>query len=449
MLASDAGPRPVSPELLGFLLLGIFFVAIFAGFPIAFTLLFLSLGFGYAAMGDVVFYLSVLHTIGLMKEQVLVAVPLFIFMGYLLEEGGLMERLFHALRLLLGPVPGSLYVAVLFTATIFGIAAGTVGATVAVVGIMAAPTMVRSGYDPRLSAGAITAGGSLGILIPPSVMLVVMGPMMGVSVVELYAASFGPGFLLAGIFIVWTLVRCGINPRLGPPLPREERAMPLGALLAELALGMLPHVVLTAVTLGPILAGMATPTEAAGVGVVGTVIMALCYRTLSWTRFKRAVIQTAQQSSMMFFLAVASNIFGAVFTHLGSATLMTDTLLKLPLPPIGTLLVVMLLLFLLGWPFEWPTLVFVFVPMLQPAIMALHFDPLWFAVLVAVNFQTTFLSPPLATAAYYLKAVAPDWTLTDIHWGMAEFMVLQLIGLLVVMLFPAIGLWFPHWLYGK
>jgi len=447
--AGDPGAAPVSHEILGFVLLGVFLFAIFIGFPVSFTLIFLSLAFGYFALGDMVFYLTVLQTIGLMKEEVLAAVPLFIFMGYLLEEGGLMERLFHALRLLLGPVPGSLYVAVLFTATIFGIAAGTVGATVAVVGIMAAPTMVRSGYDARLSAGAITAGGSLGILIPPSVMLVVMGPMMGVSVVELYAASFGPGFLLAGIFIVWTLIRCGINPRLGPPLPREERAISLGSLLTELTLGMFPHVILTAVTLGPILAGMATPTEAAGVGVVGTVIMALCYRTLSWARFKSAVIQTAQQSSMMFFLAVASNIFGAVFTHLGSAKLMTDTLLTLPLPPTGTLLVVMLLIFLLGWPFEWPTLVFVFVPLLQPTIMALHFDPLWFAVLVAVNFQTTFLSPPLATAAYYLKAVAPDWTLTDIHWGMAEFMVLQLIGLLAVMLFPAIGLWFPHWLYGK
>ncbi len=401
------------------------------------------------AFGDIVFYLTVFHTIGLMKEQVLVAVPLFIFMGYLLEEGGLMERLFHALRLLLGPLPGSLYVAVLVSATIFGIAAGTVGATVAVVGIMSAATMVRAGYDPRLSAGAITAGGSLGILIPPSVMLVVMGPMMGVPVIELYAASFGPGFLLAGIFIAWTLIRCLLDPSLGPPLPREERAMPLGKLLAELALGILPHGVLTAVTLGPILAGMATPTEAAAVGVVGTALMALAYRTLTWKRLKSAVILTAQQSSMMFFLAVASNIFGAVFTRLGSAKLMTDTLIGLPLPPTGTLLVVLALIFLLGWPFEWPTLVFVFVPLLQPAIMALNFDPLWFAVLVAVNFQTTFLSPPLATAAYYLKAVAPDWTLTDIHWGMVEFMALQLVGLLLVMLFPGVALWFPHWLYGK
>ena len=449
MRAGHPRAPPLSPELLGFVLLGVFFVAIFVGFPIAFTLIFLSLAFGYFALGDMVFYLAVLQTLGLMKEEVLAAVPLFIFMGYLLEEGGLMARLFRAFRLLLGPVPGSLYVAVLLTATIFGIASGTVGATVAVVGIMAVPTMVRAGYSPRLSAGAITAGGTLGILIPPSVMLVVMGPVMGVSVPELYAAAFGPGFLLSGIFIVWTIVRCLINPRLGPPLPTAERAGSFRTLAVELTLGMVPHVVLAGVTLGPILAGLATPTEAAGVGAVGTIIMTAAYRTLSWARLKAAVILTAQQSSLVFFLAVASNIFGAIFTRLGSATLMTETLVGLPLPPMGTLLVVMLLIFLLGWPFEWPAIVFVFVPLLQPAIMALHFDPLWFAALVAVNLQTAFLSPPVAMSAYYLKAVAPQWKLKDIYWGMAEFMVLQVIGLLVVMLYPPIALWFPQWLYGK
>ncbi len=448
MCTCHPGGPPLSPELLGFVLLGVFFFAIFVGFPIAFTLIVLSLAFGYFALGDMVFYLTVLQTIGLMKEEVLAAVPLFIFMGYLLEEGGLMERLFHAFRLLLGPVPGSLYIAVLITATIFGIASGTVGATVAVIGIMAVPTMARAGYDPRLSAGSITAGGTLGILIPPSVMLVVMGPVMGVSVADLYAASFGPGFLLAGIFVVWTIVRCLINPRLGPPLSRDQRAVPLGTLASELTFGMLPHLVLTIVTLGPILAGLATPTEAAGVGVVGTVIMTALYRQLSWRRIKNATILTAQQSSMVFFLAVASNIFGAIFTRLGSATLMTDTLVGLPLPPMGTMLVVMVLIFLLGWPFEWPAIVFVFVPLLQPTIMALDFNPLWFATLIAVNLQTAFLSPPVATAAYYLKAVAPDWKLADIYWGMAEFMVLQMVGLLVVMLYPPIALWFPRWLYG-
>ncbi|MGH7754641.1 MAG: TRAP transporter large permease, partial [Gemmatimonadales bacterium] len=296
----------MSHELLGFVLLGVFLFAIFIGFPVSFTLIFLSLTFGYFALGDMVFYLTVLQTIGLMKEEVLAAVPLFIFMGYLLEEGGLMERLFHAIRLLMGGIPGSLYVAVLATATIFGIASGTVGATVAVVGIMSVPTMIRAGYDPRLSAGAITAGGSLGILIPPSVMLVVMGPVMGVSVADLYAASFGPGFLLAGLFIGWTMIRCLINPRLGPPLPLEERSGSLRKLAVELTLGLAPHVLLTVITLGPILAGMATPTEAAAVGVVGTAVMAAAYGTLKWSTIKEATIQTAQQTSMVLFLAVAS-----------------------------------------------------------------------------------------------------------------------------------------------
>lgn len=441
------GP-PLSPELVGFVLLGVFFFAIFIGFPVAFTLICLSLAFGYFALGGLVFYLSVFQIMGLMKEEVMAAVPLFIFMGYLLEEGRLMERLFRAFRLLLGPVPGSLYVALFFTATIFAIASGTVGAAVAVVGIMAVPTLVSAGYSPRLSAGSITAGGTLGILIAPSVMLIVMGPVMGVSIPELYAASFGPGFLLAGIFIVWMIIRCLINPRLGPPLPREERAGSFRTLAVELTLGMLPYVVLALVTLGPILAGMATPTEAAGVGVVGTIIMTAAYRTLSWARLKAAVILTARQSSMVFFLAVASNIFGAIFTRLGSATLLSETLVGLPLPPMGTLLVVMFLIFLLGWPFEWPLIIFVFVPLLQPTIMALNFDPLWFAMLVAVNLQTAFLSPPVAMAAYYLKGVAPEWKLIDIYWGMAEFMALQLIGLLLVMLYPPIALWFPHWLYG-
>jgi tripartite ATP-independent transporter DctM subunit len=446
--ARDPGARAVTHELLGFVLLGVFLVAIFVGFPVSFTLIFLSLAFGYFALGDLVFYLTVLQTIGLMKEEVLAAVPLFIFMGYLLEEGGLMERLFHAFRLLMGGVAGSLYVAVLGTATIFGIAAGTVGATVAVVGIMAVPTMVRAGYDPRLSAGSITAGGSLGILIPPSVMLVVMGPVMGVSVADLYAACFGPGFLLAALFIGWALVRCLLNPRLGPPLPVAERSGSLRSLAVELTLGLLPHVVLTVVTLGPILAGMATPTEAAAVGVVGTVLMAALYRSLSWRRLKDAMINTAQQSSMVFFLAVASNIFGAVFARLGSATLMTDTLVSLPLPPMGTMLLVMAVIFLLGWPFEWPAIVLVFVPLLQPAIIALKFDQLWFATLIAVNLQTAFLSPPVAMAAYYLKGVAPDWKLTDIYWGMAEFMGLQVVGLLLLVMFPSLALWFPQWLYG-
>ena len=205
----------MSPELLGAIMLVVMLGAIFIGFPIAFTLMLLALIFGWVGLGDRAFYIMVFQTIGLMKEEVLAAVPLFIFMGYLMEQGGLMERLFKGFQLMMGPVPGSLYVGVLITATIFGIAAGTVGATVVLMGIMAVPIMTKAGYDVRMSAGAITAGGTLGILVPPSVMLVVMGPVMGVSVAELYASCFGPGFLLAAIFIAYTLIRSLINPQPG------------------------------------------------------------------------------------------------------------------------------------------------------------------------------------------------------------------------------------------
>jgi TRAP-type mannitol/chloroaromatic compound transport system permease large subunit len=243
-------------EILGLVMLFMMVPAIFIGFPISFTLLFLALVFGYIGMGTTMFDLLFFQTIGLMKEETLAAVPLFIFMGYILEEGGLMERLFRAFQLLLAPVRGSLYIGVLTIATIFGIAAGTVGPTVALMGIMAAPTMTRAGYDLRMSAGTITAGGTLGILIPPSVMLVVMGPVMGVSVAKLYASSFGPGFMLSGIFIAYALIRSYLQPHIGPALPREQRATSYGFLLKELVIGMLPHGFLILATLGTILAGL-------------------------------------------------------------------------------------------------------------------------------------------------------------------------------------------------
>ncbi len=307
----------MSPELLGAIMLVLMLGAIFIGFPIAFTLLLLALIFGWLGLGERAFYIMVFQTIGLMKEEVLAAVPLFIFMGYLMEQGGLMERLFRGFQLLMGPVPGSLYVGVLITATIFGIAAGTVGATVVLMGIMAVPIMTKAGYDIKMSAGAITAGGTLGILVPPSVMLVVMGPVMGVSVAELYASCFGPGFLLAGIFIVYCLVRCFINPRLGPPLPPEERTGSIGEIAWELTLGMVPHAILIIATLGTIVWGWATPTEAAAMGVVGAAFLAVIYGQFTWRRLKDAVFNTLLQSSTVIFLAVCGNVFGAVFSRLG------------------------------------------------------------------------------------------------------------------------------------
>jgi tripartite ATP-independent transporter DctM subunit len=435
-------------ELLGILMLVVLLAVIFVGFPISFTLIVVAIVFGYFGLGNMVFDLMVIQTFGMMQEEVLAAVPLFIFMGYIVEGADLMARLFRAFRYLLAPLKGSLYLGVIFTATIFAMATGIVGAAVTVLGIMAAPIMMKCHYSPRLSAGAIAAGGTLGILIPPSVMLVVMGPVMNVSVAKLYGAAFGPGFLLAFLYIAYLLFRCYRNPELGPAVPVEERLSSVPAMIRELVVGMVPLGVLIAGTLGSILAGLATPTEAAAMGAFGGVILALGYGKLNGKLLINAAIGTMQTTSMVLFLGVASNVFGSVFARLGSADLMTRTLLALPVPPFVMLLIIMILIFLLGWPFEWPAIIYLFLPIFMPVVIALKYDLIWFGALVAVNLQTAFLSPPVAMSAYYLKAVVPDWDLKTIYKGMADFMVLQLIALLLLMLFPEIALWFPRWLFG-
>ena len=435
-------------ELLGLFMLFLMVGVIFIGFPISFTLLFLGLVFGYFGLGGIVFDLAFFQTIGLMKEQTLAAVPLFIFMGYVVEQAGLMGRLFRAFQVILAPVRGSLYLGVILTATVFAMATGIVGAAVTVLGIMAAPIMIKSGYSPRLSAGAIAAGGTLGILVPPSVMLIVMGPVINVSVTKLYAAAFGPGFLMAGLYIAYTLSRSFWNPKLGPPIPKEERATSVIAMAREFVVGMVPLALLISATLGTILLGVVTPTEAAAMGASGAILLSILYRRFTFRGLKTAAFNTMTTSSMVLFLAVASNVFGAIFARLGSAGVITNALTKLPVPPFVTLLLVMGLIFLLGWPFEWPAIIFVFLPIFYPVIEALKYDMLWFGVLVAVNLQTAYLSPPVAMSAYYLKQVVPQWSLATIYRGMADFMVIQVIALLIVMFFPQIALWFPNWLFG-
>jgi tripartite ATP-independent transporter DctM subunit len=447
----------LSPDaLLGLVMLVVMIFAIFIGFPISFTLLFLALAFGYFGLGQMVFSLAYFQTIGLMKEELLAAVPLFIFMGYMTEQAGLMERLFIALRLLLAPIRGSLFAVVILTATIFAMATGIVGAAVTVLGIMASPIMVKAGYDGRLSAGCITAGGTLGILIPPSVMLIVMGPVLGVSVADLYASAFGPGFLLAGIYLAYLLGRAFLNPKLGPPVPREERVHSLPVMLGEVIVGVVPLVCLIAAALGSILAGLATPTEAAGIGALGAMVLAAAYGKLNYAGIRRAALSTTATSSMVLLLAMTSNIFGAVFSRLGTATWITDWMLALPLPPLMMLVVVLLLIFLLGWPFEWPAIVLVFLPIFYPVVDALkpalgqslgiapELVMVWFGALVAVTLQTAFLSPPVAMSAYYLRQVVKAWSLATIYKGMFEFLVLQCIAIALIVVFPAIATKFPE-----
>jgi len=432
---------------LGLVMLAVMIATIFVGFPISFTLLFLALGFGWWGLGDTVFNLAYFQTIGLMKESLLAAVPLFIFMGFVTEQAGLMVRLFSALRLLLAPVRGALYIVVIVTAAAFAMATGIVGASVTVLGIMAAPIMTRAGYDGRLSAGAITAGGTLGMLIPPSVMLIVMGPVLGVSVADLYAAAIVPGFMLAGFYVVYVLVRSWLNPRLGPPVPKAERAMSAAVIVREVALGVLPLGGLVGATLGSILAGLATPTEAAGVGAVGALALAAAYRRLTLHALHRALLQSLATSSMVLFLALTSNIFGAVFARLGAADWITDTLVALPLPPSVMLGVITVLVFLLGWPFEWPAVILVFLPIFYPVVVELGVDLVWFGALVAVTLQTAYLSPPVAMSAYYLKQVAKGWSLGTIYRGMFEFMGIQVVAIVLIFLFPLLATWLPDYLF--
>jgi len=419
----------MNDQILGLVGLGLLLSAIFIGFPIAFTLGAVAIIIGFIALGPVVFDLAILQTLSVMQDSILASIPFFLFMGFLLEQSGLMERLFHAIQQLFAGIRGSLYLAVIITATIFAAATGIVGSSVTLLGVMAAPTMIRSGYDTRMSAGAITAGGTLGILIPPSVMLIVMGPVVGIPATDLFAA--------------WCMVRCWLNPSLGPALPIELRAKSLAPVLVDLAIGIMPVIVVLFATLGVILMGIATPTDAGAVGCVATFILTMLSGRMSFLKIKKCIMSTLEISSMILLLVTTSNLFGAVFSRLGSADLIANLLTSLPVSPMVLLILILLLIFLLGWPLEWVPIVLIVVPIFLPIIKAAGIDLIWFTTLVAVTLQTAWLSPPVALSAYFLKGVAPSWKITDIYAGMSQFMVLQIVAVILLLLFPALATWLP------
>jgi tripartite ATP-independent transporter DctM subunit len=438
----------MSTEILGLLGLASLFIFICAGFPISFTLIFLSLVMGYIGIGKVVFHLMTLQFFGVMTESVLAAVPFFLFMGYILEDSGLMSRLFKAFQLMMARLNGSLYIAVTSTATIFAAATGIVGSSITLLGVMAAPTMRESNYDTRLSAGCITAGGTLGILIPPSIMLVVMGPVVGVPVTDLFAAAILPGILLATLYMTYALIRSHLNPNLGPALPEHLRAESAVWVVKEMVLGIIPVMGLITATLGSIMAGMATPTEGAAAGAAGAAILSLAYRRLTWAGLKKCMFRTLEISAMILLLVAASQFFGSVFSRLGSATLLTNLVLGTQLSPIVLLMAIMVIIFILGWPLEWVPIVLIFVPILMPVVRETGYNLLYFCILVAVTLQTAWLSPPVALSAYFLKGVVPHWDLKDIYLGMMQFMALQMLGVFIIMFFPLIVTWLPNILRG-
>ena len=439
----------ISPATLGFILVAVMLFAIFVGFPISFTLIFLGFVFGYLGFGPLVFYLMTLQFSMVMTEQALAAVPLFVFMGIMMEQAGLMERLFSSVQLMLARVRGSLYYAVLFVSVIFAAATGIVGASVTILGIMAAKSMNKSGYDVRLAAGTITAGGTLGILIPPSIMLVVMGPIMEIPVTDLFAAAIIPGILLALLYAGYTTLRCWQNPSLGPVLPVEMRATSMKQVWIEFFLGLVPPAALVFAALGSILFGFATPTEAAGCGAMGAMLLSLAYKKLTFNKLQESLVKTLEITALIMVLVAASNFFGSVFSRLGTPMVLTDFLLGLEINKYFILFIVMAMIFLLGWPLEWVPIVLIIIPIILPLIESLGFNLTWFAILVAVNLQTAWLSPPVALSAYFLKGVVPEWDLKDIYIGMMQFMVLQIIGLILIIVFPKLVLWLPTLIYGQ
>jgi TRAP-type mannitol/chloroaromatic compound transport system permease large subunit/TRAP-type mannitol/chloroaromatic compound transport system permease small subunit len=563
--------RPdLSKPTIGLIMLAAMIFVIFIGFPISFTLIFLAFVFGiWGSNFKLTTLLMTLNTNSTMLNDQLMAVPLFILMGIVMEAAGLMERLFASIQMIMSRVRGALYIAVLIVATIFAAATGIVGASVTLLGIMAGATMNRSGYNVQLAAGTITAGGTLGILIPPSIMLIVMGPVLEVSTLDLFRGAFIPGALLAILYLVYTLGRCWLDPDLGPILSDEDQpetsdfygaevalislgvlticrifglgisgafggVVPFGGLIVlgsvllfayrayrnltvvrialplailfhgymvlaswaegfptvsvvlfaftillgvlaspiyrsdadgrfefsdlwdEFFAGLMPPTILISFALGSILFGFATPAEAAAMGTFGAILLSIGYRKFTFPGFFDCMIKALEITVLIMFLVAASNFFGAEFSSLGTPKMMTELLLGLDMSPYLILLMVMALIFVLGWPLEWVPIVLIVVPVLLPTVAALDIHGLsrydlmvWFGILVAVNLQTAWLSPPVALSAYFLKGVVPDWDLKDIYLGMMQFMLIQLIGLILIFIFPQIVLWLPNQVFGQ
>jgi tripartite ATP-independent transporter DctM subunit len=448
----------VSDPALALVMLGLFIFIILLGFPIAFTLMGMGVGFGYYAyfrpgqefFDNRIFYLLTQNTWSIMSNDVLVAVPLFLFMGYVVERSNILDRLFYSLQVALRHVPGAMAVAALVTCALFATATGIVGAVVTLMGLLAFPAMLKAGYDQRLSAGVICAGGTLGILIPPSIMLIVYSAAASVSVVRLYAAAMLPGFLLASLYIGYVITRAVLNPALAPKLPKEESNVPWSQAFLLLVKAFVPLAVLILAVLGSILGGLATPTEAASVGAMGSLVLAAAYRALTWQRLREAVYLTARTSAMVCFLFVGSWTFSSVFSYLGGEGIIKQFVLGLHLNPILFLIIAQFIIFLLGWPLEWSEIIIIFVPIFLPLLPHFDVDPIVFGILVALNLQTSFLTPPMAMSAYYLKGIAPPYVqLWTIFKGCFPFLGMVFVTMILVYVFPVLMTWLPNLIYGR
>ena len=445
-----------NPEI-AILMMSLFLFAVLLGFPIAFTLLAMGVGFGYYAYFDPsrmdhlldnrIFSLLVQNTYTIMDNTVLTAVPLFLFMGYLVERAGIVAKLFFAIRLASHRLPASMAVAALVTCALFSTATGIIGAVVTLMGLLAWPAMIRAGYDKKFASGVICSGGCLGILIPPSIMLIVYAVIAQLSPLRLFAAAIFPGLMLAGLYILYVIIRAYFNPSLAPK-PAAEEIPPRAEILKEVLVSFVPLFSLIILVLGTILGGLATPAEAAAVGAFGALVLSYFYKSLKWKNFKESVFLTAKTSAMIMWLFVGSWTFASVFSYLGGHEVFEQFFKSMDIQPWQFLVITQIIIFLLGWPLEWTEILIIFVPIFLPLVEFFGVNPYFFAMLIALNLQTSFLTPPMAMSAYYLKGVqSKNVELMQIFSGIMPFLAIVIFAMVLMYIFPGIALWLPETLF--
>ena len=436
----------LSPELIAIVMFAGIFIGILLGYPLAIVIGGVAMFVGILTLGEMTFIIFRMRLFGLLSDYIFLAAPLFIFMGIMVEKSGAAEKLYGGLYLWLGSLRGGLAIATILMGTIVAATVGIVAASVIMLGLIAAPSMLQRGYNRELVSGSVCAGGCLGILIPPSVMLVFYGPMAGLSVGKLFMAAFIPGGVLSALYCGYIATRCQLQPELAPPVPKEERMIPFLKKVKILIFAMLPPLLLILAVLGSIFFGVAAPTEAAALGALAATLLAVAYRRFNWQILKDTVLQTMGIACMALLVGICASMFTAVFLRLGGGQVVSDIVLAAPGGRWGSFGLIMFIIFILGMLIDWLGILFLMVPLITPIGEALGFNALWFAMMVCVNLQMSFLTPPLAYAIFYFRGIAkPEWGINAAHIirGVIPFIILIMVGLGLFIAFPQLILWLP------
>ena len=424
-------------------------LAIFLGFPVAFSMMGVALFFGLYTFGTPVIFQFVQKVDAVASNFVLAAVPLFIFMGAMMERSGIAERLFEAIHLWTRRLPGGLAVGTILMCVVFAASSGVIGATETVVGMLAIPVMLKYAYDKGLISGTICAGGSLGTIIPPSVVVVVLGPVADVSVGDLFVGMIFPGLIMSGLYIAYILIRCMMKPEFGPALPPSDDDPSFWEKTKITVIALWPPVAMIIAVLGSIMFGLAAPTEAAAMGALGSILLAMMYRQFNLEVMNEAVLKTLRVTCMIFWIILGGNMFAGVFIASGGVTLTERLITEAQLGPWVTLGSFLLVCFIAGFFLDWISVLLIFIPVFIPIVKLMGFDPVWFCILFLIVVQTSYLTPPMAPAIFYLRGISPpEITLRHMFSGVIPFIVLQIICLVIVAVFPQLVLWLPDQLLG-